>query len=650
MGALYPIPAVPNPQWGHLLDADTIALYKFAEDRKGVYSGNAVRDLGPNGYTLTLTGTPRIGAGPPGNARRDIFARVFQGSSDYCNSALLSTMPVLRQHLCQGGGEYTFEILYQALEGATFRGPFAITGDGESAATDFLLRLAGTPNSGSIEMFWERSGADQQIAVAGAPHYVPGEWLVLHAVFRHRGGDPLATKWAVQVYFSKPGSIGVLKGTYDQDAHFASGNGSKPATTSGTAAYLYIGQFDVPPSGFYGNVGNVRFVSRAMTAVEITAAATELLAQGEVTDGLPVLAHWDLNEAPDLFDEGPYGFHMNASWARYFGTEPKRRFDLVGTGGHPGACNGSAAQLVHRNQYNTYKTNHGHYMYQTFNDERLAVPTYTLEGWFVYADRAPSTSRYFAQHTATGETLNSNVLFLFAMSTTLRSFFFAERGLGVDLSQAPANSALLNVNEARERYGKFHWAIRVRENPSVPGQALIEHFVNGNLVATHAMSGIPQGGSDSMGIIFGNWEGWIQDLKVSRVARTDAEIMADFLRCSMADYQGETTPPTVTNIDPPGGLSLDPFHAVTFDVGDDTALLISAIWCKYRNSTKRLLIYDGILLFSYPFTDASTMLDVNGDGTLWRFSLYPTGGWPDDIEQLRVRVIDQAGNLDELVI
>ena len=72
----------------------------------------------------------------------------------------------------------------------------------------------------------------------------------------------------------------------------------------------------------------------------------------------------------------------------------------------------------------------------------------------------------------------------------------------------------------------------MREDPGNAGEALVEHFINGQLVSTRSIgTDLPQGGTSAT-LRLGPWIGWIQDLKISRIARTDAEILSDYERVS----------------------------------------------------------------------------------------------------------------------
>jgi len=522
---------VPKPDFGHQLDADTLCLYKMGDLDAGVFSGTAVDEVGNN--NLAILNTPRITWGPAGGSRRDVFARWFRSSTDELEVAVGAA---LRTHIVEDGGEWTLEILLRPDTGTTFRGPFTINGSGEGAGGDFLVRIGGTENVAgrSWEMFWERSGANQQITLPTGSGPAPGEWAVIHVVVTDRSGD--STRRTVNFWQTLGGEgSATLLGTFDENEDFAQGTGLKPLSTSGTSALIRIGNADgASATGWFGAIGSVRILDAPITEAQINTAAQELLAQGEVTDGLTALAYWKLNEPPDLVDEGQWGFHLNGSPAGYRadnGITDCRLFDIVGTGGRARAASNNSFRMERRMDDVNFTAANGRQFHHYFDDTVDTVPSYTIAAWFLYAAREPGATRFLAQWDGSSESLASNFLFQFTLNASFQDGFFAERGSGTNIVQTPANSALLNVNEAGESDGRFHWAIVVKEDTESPGEMRIEQFINGVFVAVHSTGvNIPQGGTSSRGILFGPWTGWVQDIKVSRVARSEAEILADYER------------------------------------------------------------------------------------------------------------------------
>lgn len=524
------MPQVPNPAFGHQLDDDTLALYKFGEIEQGVYTGTVRDETGL--LPLTIVGDPQITNSTPG-LDYVTFARWFDGSNDYLSSG--GPIPeALRTPMVEGTSQpHTWEVLFRfdLLAFSGTRTIATISGTSESAADDFLGRVVVT-GGGEIECFWERSGFNQQATTSGAG-IVPGQWHVVHVTREDRVGEE-STKWTTSIYVD-----GVLINTFDTDGSHSQGTGLKPNTTSGTNARLGVGaNAATGTNDFFGAIGHVRIVSSLMSPAQISSAATALLDTGEVSDGLTAYVHYKLNEQPDLIDEGPWGFHMETAWplnriVQY--NEPKalRPVDLVGTGGRGRAANNQSSILAHRMGEAAFNSLNGRTFLQYFNDD-FGVPEYTVAGWFTYSATNDATTLFLSSFGGSGESLATNFLYQIGITTqpVWNDSFFAERGSGVNITPTPGPAPILNVNEPGENFGRIHWAFRMREDPGNAGEALVEHFINGQLVSTRSIgTDLPQGGTSAT-LRLGPWIGWIQDLKISRIARTDAEILSDYERVS----------------------------------------------------------------------------------------------------------------------
>lgn len=103
-------------------------------------------------------------------------------------------------------------------------------------------------------------------------------------------------------------------------------------------------------------------------------------------------------------------------------------------------------------------------------------------------------------------------------------------------------------------------------------------------------------------------------------------------------------PPEISLVTPADGAALTKYQPITFRLTDDFQLRAAFIWIKYANIRQKIVVYDGEE-FSDPF-DVHSTVTPTGDTQL-DFSILPAGGWLDAIEELRVRFLDAAGNLDE---
>lgn len=113
--------------------------------------------------------------------------------------------------------------------------------------------------------------------------------------------------------------------------------------------------------------------------------------------------------------------------------------------------------------------------------------------------------------------------------------------------------------------------------------------------------------------------------------------------------EADETTPTVTNVSPADDSEIDRHDPISFSVEDLVpGLRLVVIWFKYDGDTDYILVYDGDG-FTDLFERDSTIEETLGDDSetvQLDFSLMPAGGWRKDIESIRIRAVDRAGNLD----
>lgn len=103
----------------------------------------------------------------------------------------------------------------------------------------------------------------------------------------------------------------------------------------------------------------------------------------------------------------------------------------------------------------------------------------------------------------------------------------------------------------------------------------------------------------------------------------------------------DTTAPTITDVSPANLSTIDRFDPITFRVGDDEEIAAVYIWIKYASDRYRTLVCSGTEI-QYPFAANSTLEQTSI--TQWDFSILPTGGWRDEIEELEIIAYDASGN------
>lgn len=637
---------VPKPKHGHQLDANTLMLYKMGDTQESQYTGGLPDEEALNNLiAIGAADELPITWGPAGNTQRGVFARWFDGdtANHFRTSAVLGSGSALRQHIVEGGGEYTIEILARSdTSSAGLRGLTGIIGDAASdaPAENILSKISINPSNGVFEFVWER-GIDNHIGQTSSGDYTNGEWFVVHFVMSNRS----STAFNVEIFLSNSTVTAKSIGTFTEAADFLAGDGTKPSSIEGTNAHLYVGIHQPTLPAWLGAIGSMRYVASAMTPGQVTTAATELLSTGRVTDGLTSLSHWNMNERPSIVDESPHGFHLrelNSDNIPLSGPG----FDIVGTGGRARRLTG--AVMKHGVDDTNFQTVHGRQLISFFNDDVDTIPEYTLEAWIVLPAQGLGTGTYRAWTWGPGGTSSTtNTLFRHSLTSALETEFFAEHGAGTDITQSPANTQILGTGaEPSDQYGRIHWAVRVRD---VTSTFTIEHFINGVLKATHTIANTPTGGEGTTGdgLRLGDWDGWVQDIRISKGARTDQEILDSANNCGItAGGSSDTTAPTVTVNSPTSGTQISRHQPISFTVTDVVpGVLITGVWIKYKFDSKRVLVYDGDN-FKFPFDTFSTVTDLNTDQTQLDFSIRPLGGWAGEIEQLQVRAADGGGNID----
>lgn len=176
----------------------------------------------------------------------------------------------------------------------------------------------------------------------------------------------------------------------------------------------------------------------------------------------------------------------------------------------------------------------------------------------------------------------------------------------------------------------------------------IDHWINDTMMekATHATAPAALNVSDTfwaLGIhpaagVAGYWATastkpgcYVDDVRVSKIKRTDAEIIASY----QAGIAGsKPSLPTISNFTP--GTNLASNGTFSFDV-TTTALLDTMIWVTLGGTTKEL-VWDGSA-FVNGYTGSSRSAITNG----YTYTLSRTGGWPAGTVTPSVKVIDTSG-------
>lgn len=515
---------------GHLLDADTIVLYKNRGrvDNNNAFTGPVVDETGT--YPLTPSHQSQVGVtwGPAGSAQREIFSRCFPRVRSGTVRLLSGTIDQALIDANRADHTYEFLFKYDSQVGSQDY-VFSIGGPASgSASLDWLFRLSRITD-GRLLLWWEKFDADQQATTTSTTLTTDEQWHVAHIT---RTEDPSSagnffTSLYIDGVFAESWGVGA--------SSYGLGTGAIPDVTSGTAAQIHIGNGGGSSfNTFHGNVGSARLITQVMSPAAIAAAAATLLADGTIAYDAPnTQFHYKFDDPPPWLDESPTGMHSPfAGGTGYFGSDPHKVLDFVNEPDLGGRARPIVNTNVHVAPYlNEYQTidRHGKPLWEIFNDTG-GVPTWTAEVWVLdIAIGAGATFMLVQYDGGGGESLATNVLAQagFAAGTYL-PYNLHEIGSGTNVV-ANGDNPLYDTAEGGQQQ-IAHMAVRSREDPLNAGMQLHEWFINGAHVSTVGPMSPPQGGTTSghyLKFFSNGWDGWVQDFKLSAVARTDQEIWED---------------------------------------------------------------------------------------------------------------------------
>lgn len=513
---------------GHLLDDDTILLYKNRDTSVGNTAHAGPLEDKAGNYTLTPTTQREVMVtwGPAGSSKRDVFARYFtrwRSGSEYIISGVIDQALIDANRV-----DHTYELLFR-FDSQVAGEDFIISIGGPpsgSASLDWLFRF-GRFSDGRITLWWERFDSDER-ANTTSTTLVPNEsWHVAHVTRKEDPGNPgsFLTSLYIDGVFAESWGVGFTS--------YASGSGLIPAATSGTANQIWYGNGG-GINDFNGYIGSSRLITELMTPSEIAAAAATLLADGTIAyEPARTQFHHAFDDPPMWLDESPTGFHSQFQGNFYSGSGPHQLLDFVNEpslGGRPRGVNNSPAYVDQYALEVEMQARHGKSLIQVFNDD-LGVPTWTAEAWVLHLAQGLDATHMLVQFDgASGESLSTNVLVQAGIQAgSFTPYNFHEIGSGTNVGGLFGDNPLFDTSLG-EQYQIYHLAVRSREDPSNPGQQIHEWFVNGLHRSTVGPMTPPQGGthSDNLLKFFSNgWDSWVQEFKLSAVARTDQEIYDD---------------------------------------------------------------------------------------------------------------------------
>jgi hypothetical protein len=479
---------------GHELDASTIGLWKLDETAAATYAQFV--DGTANVKHLTAMPTadpPRVVGGPsPISTRR---ARWFDGSTQYAISSAADT--ALNTFLV--ASSYTVIARVRPEDNGGMRRyifAYGQSGDtGEDTNISGSVFIGGTGLIGSLRESGAGGTNNEVIQVAGTP--VPnGEWSTVAVTF---------SGTTTRVYYWNSAGVGGLQDTLTQA--LATGGGS-------AASRMYIGQSTAATSFFKGSMRGLTIISGVLSLSQLEA----LVARSNWdSDATTAYRYYECNETPDAIDEGPLGQHLRlyadgtGARAVALSTTPTTDTTLCGDSGVSRVLAGTRELDSHL----------AHPTTATVRTAMLA--DFTLEAWIRPDAITDVTRGLFVFGDPEPETQADNHIGV-QISSTGNLFTTMESGAGADASgQYSVASGLVAGERAHVAFVKYVSA----------GSAFVEFYVNGLLVgASGALTNLDGATNGFLRLLAGpsedGWKGSIDDIRLSSVRRTAAEILASY--------------------------------------------------------------------------------------------------------------------------
>lgn len=583
---------------GHILDANTLALWKF--DENTLDSRGTLRDWSGNGRHVTQASASKQAPVRPEGPNGELV-RLFDGTDDNFER---TTSDSALNTACKG--EWTVQGFFKWSGVAASRTFITIGG------SNALVLRVDARSDGRLGAFWEASGVDQLMTQSTGSTFTANVWSHFAVV-----------KNATHVRFFIDGVFQqqIARGTN------ANGGGSTINLGSNLDVNLFLS----------GSLKDLKLTSRALSDVEVAAEAALLATTFELGVEGDTLALWRCNQpadtiedsssnnnhlwpissaayapkCPPLIDDGGYSaFFLNTYTFSYSANSPT---SPVGGGGGPGM--------------------------EAIRQALQSTTGFTFEGWFQIADAIPNS--YYrglfcfgdpGLTTATGNFLS------FELQSDLKFRYWSEYGTDAD-------STHVSTYALPSQFGRYH--IACRRNATIAGKHSVDIFVNGVLVDT--LTNIePYAGGQSMTFGLGRgaqetyWYGCIDDVRLSSIPRTDAEILESYQRgvSLVAPVIGSPTPAegaittgdaiSFTATDADEGLTGTNRVTITAEYGSDTPI----------GEFSETVYVNGA--FTPKFDTDST---AGGTGGSRPFSIEREGGWPSAEVTITVCVVDVDGNV-----
>lgn len=568
----------------HELDANTIALWRMDDTVASDYAN--ILDSSGNGYDLPVTGAIDIIGGPDGVGLAKAFST---DAALHANDATLTSLFT---------GEWSLEGWFYPGDN-TRDYAWAYGAAGETQDANFLVSVV-REIGGNITVFSEKD-AGTNININSTANLPQDTWTHLAITKESTGGGTYDYLFYVN---------GVLADT-------VSGDGSN---TVASTASLSFGS-NAAASYWTGGLGPQRWSDVVRSAGEI--AASFARASKDHANDASTVINLLMIERPDLFDEANF-IHLRLT---------------------SGVDEAASALISDAGKSRTFAET------QYDSPADWAPITDAL----LTALHSDMTVEFWGRLAVTWETISSRGPWVFGdpgSETSDDNFYsfdvlasrigrvFSEHGAGInDVWDTP-----VAVISAENQWSAHHYAIT---SVASGGFTTYEVYIDGVLIDTSDGTDITHDGGESNQWRLGTggsaailrWLGHLDDMRISSVRRSPAEILASFEAGALGG--GDTSPPIVTNMAPvPGEVTKN--DQISFDVTDvSPGTVLIVIHLKYTSSTETIVVHDGAE-FKPPFDTVDSSRVAIADG--YTYTVRPSGGWTGGF-LLEVLAVDGDGNL-----
>jgi len=278
---------------------------------------------------------------------------------------------------------------------------------------------------------------------------------------------------------------------------------------------------------------------------------------------------------------------------------------------------------------------------------------WTVEAWIRRALTTGDTSkRYFfsCAGSFSGDVGTDNAVASCGVATAGAPNIFWERNFNDSGSPSNGFNACDQVATGNHVPQGIWTHVAWRRNADSLGSSSTDFFYNGQLM--HSFASKKTAGISTpitthyahIGRFYRstNTEGWtgdVDEVRLSNIPRTDAEILASFMRVYGSSPSGAT--PTISNLYPADGGAMGKLTTLRFDVttSDAVPFLKTFVWASFGDSDAVEMIYDGTAFT--PFYASSAVTNTKGGK---HFEVTRVNGWPSK-PRLSVSAVTTQGKV-----